>query len=311
MKYAWIREHRSMFPVSLMCGTLGVSTSGYYSRLQRKPGPRAQRGQRIRQTVRRIYDEHHGIYGSYKIADVMRRRDDLDSACRNTVAAAMRELGLKSRVCKAFKPVTTTTDPTKRPAANLLEQRFQADQRDRKWVTDITYLATRRGWVYLAVVMDLFSRKVVGWSIDASLATDLVAGALRNAIESRKPASGLLHHSDRGCQYTSDGYQKTLKTLGIVCSMSRTGNCYDNAAMERFFWSLKHEWTNHEAYENLAAARLGVFRYIEMFYNPRRIHQALGYQTPEQFEAQHPPTPEIQPTPEAPNATASHRSDVA
>jgi putative transposase len=286
-----------MFPIRLMCEVLRVSTSGYYSRLQRKPSRRAERKDRIQQTVQQVYDEHHGIYGSYKIADVMRQRKDLESACRNTVAAAMREMGLKSRVRKAFKPTTTTADPSKRPAANLLEQDFTADGPNQKWVTDITYLATACGWVYLAVVMDLFSRKVVGWSIGASLASDLVSDALRRAIESRRPSPGLLHHSDRGCQYTSDAYQRTLRTLGIVCSMSRTGNCYDNAAMERFFWSLKHEWTEHEDYHDLSAARSGVFQYIETFYNSKRIHQTLGYKTPDQYEAE--------------NATASILNDVA
>jgi len=287
VKYAWIQAHRMMFPVAVMCDVLHVSKSGYYGRLQRQPSARAQRTDRIKQTVQEVYDEHHGIYGSYKIADVMRQRDDLDSACRNTVATAMGELGLKSRVHKAFKPTTTTADPSKQPAANRLEQDFTADAPNRKWVTDITYLATVEGWVYLAVVMDLFSRKVVGWSISASLATDLVSEALRHAIEARRPSPGLLHHSDRGCQYTSDAYQRTLQTLGIVCSMSRTGNCYDNAVMERFFWSLKHEWTNHDVYTNLPAARSGVFQYIDMFYNTKRIHQTLDYKTPDQYEAEH------------------------
>ena len=140
------------------------------------------------------------------------------------------------------------------------------------------------------MVIDLFSRKVVGWSMARSLATELVAEALRQAIESRRPTGQeLLHHSDRGCQYTSSAYQQTLKTLGIECSMSRTGECYDNAVAERFFWSLKHEWTKHELFENLEAARLSVFKYIETFYNPVRLHQTLGYNSPDQYEAEHAP----------------------
>jgi len=300
VKYAWIRKHRTVYPVRVMCRVIGVSKSGYCSRLQRKPGRRAGRTYRIRQTVQQVYEEHHGIYGSYKIADLMRQRDELESACRNTVATVMRELGLKSRVCKAFKPTTTKSDPSKRPAENLLGQDFVAEAPNRKWVADITYLPTRNQagkWVYLAVVMDLFSRKVVGWSIGRSLAGDLVRDALRRAIESRRPSAGLLHHSDRGCQYTSDAYQRTLRTMGIACSMSRTGNCYDNAVMERFFWSLKHEWTRHEVYQDLSEARSGVFKYIETFYNSKRIHQSLGYKTPDQYEAE--------------NATASHLNDVA
>jgi putative transposase len=290
VKYAWIHEHRDLFPTAVMCDVLHVSTSGYYDSLQRQPGPRTERQQRIQQAVRQVHAESHGIYGSYKIANVLEKRDDLESACRNTVAATMRELGLESRVVKAFKPTTTRADSAKQPAENKLAQDFTAGAPNRKWVTDITYLPTASGWVYLAVVMDLFSRKVVGWSLSTSLATELVCEALRQAIEARRPnGQQLLHHSDRGCQYTSDAYQQTLRLLGIECSMSRTGCCYDNAAMERFFWSLKHEWTNHHSYADLEAARLSVFKYIETFYNTVRIHQTLGYLSPNQYEAEHAP----------------------
>jgi putative transposase len=225
-----------------------------------------------------------------KITRALGQQDDRERACRNTVAAAMRELGLKSRIRTAFVPTTTQVDPAKSPAPNTLNRDFTAPAPNRKWVTDITYLATAQGWVYLAVVLDLFSRKVVGWAIGNSLATELVSAALRAAIESRRPAGKeLLHHSDRGSQYTSDAYQQILKTLGIECSMSRSGSCYDNAVMERFFWSLKHEWTNHQSFENLAAARLGVFKYIETFYNTERLHQTLGYKSPDKFEAEYAP----------------------
>jgi putative transposase len=290
MKYAWITEHRDSFPVALMCNVLNVSASGYYDSIDRPASAKAERHERIKQTVGQVHANSHDIYGSQKVAQVMRKRDDLESACRNTVAAAMRELGLKSRVSKSFTPTTTQADPSKSPAENKLDRNFTADAPNRKWVTDITFLRTKTGWAYLAVVIDLFGRKVIGWSIGSSLATELVSAALRSAIESRRPdGKRLLHHSDRGCQYTSDAYQKTLRTLGIECSMSRTGNCYDNAAMERFFWSLKHEWTNHETFANLEEARLSVFKYIETFYNPVRIHQALGYLSPNQFEAEHAP----------------------
>jgi putative transposase len=176
----------------------------------------------------------------------------------------------------------------KRPAPNTLEQKFTADAPNRKWVTDITYLATATGWVYLAVVLDLFSRKVVGWAMRNSLETELVSETLRAAVEAKRPTGQeLLHHSDRGCQYTSETYQRTLRTLGITCSMSRTGNCYDNAVMERFFWSLKHEWTNHQRYADLNDARLSVFKYIDTFYNTERRHQTLDYKTPTQYEAEY------------------------
>ncbi len=290
MKYAWIREYRDSLPIDAMCRALQVSRSGYYASCDRPQSPRAERSARIRVAVRQAHGDSYGIYGSEKIAFELKQRDDLETACRNTVARAMREMGLKSRVSRGFTPTTTQADPTKRPAANTLDREFTAEAPNRKWVTDITYLPTASGWVYLAVVLDLFSRKVVGWSIGRSLATDLVSDALRSAIESRRPdGKQLLHHSDRGCQYTSDAYQRTLKTLGITCSMSRRGDCYDNAVMERFFWSLKHEWTNHETFADLSAARLSVFKYIETFYNTERIHQTLGYKTPEQYEADHAP----------------------
>jgi len=290
VKYAWIREHRDSFPIAVLCDVLEVSTSGYYAWLDRPPSPRAQRHDQIQVAVQQLHAESHGIYGSHKIARELEGRPELESACRNTVAKAMRELGLKSRISRAFTPTTTQADPTKQPAPNQLAQDFTAAAPNRKWVTDITYLPTAEGWVYLAVVLDLFSRKVVGWALSNSLATELISAALRHAVESRRPAGQqLLHHSDRGCQYTSDAYQQTLRTLGIQCSMSRTGCCYDNAVMERFFWSLKHEWTNHEGFRTLEEARLSVFRYIETFYNPQRLHQTLGYLSPNQFEAVHAP----------------------
>jgi putative transposase len=290
VKYAWIREHRDSFPVAVLCDVLKVSTSGYYAGLDREPSPRARRTARIRQAVRAVHAESYGVYGSLKITEALDERDDLESACRNTVAKAMRELGLKSRVSRAFTPTTTRVDPTRTPAPNTLAQDFTAEAPNRKWVTDITYLPTEQGWVYLAVVLDLFSRKAVGWALGPSLETELVSTALRRAIEARRPEGGqLLHHSDRGCQYTSDAYQRTLRSLGIKCSMSRRGCCYDNAVMERFFWSLKHEWTKHEQFADLEAARLSVFKYVETFYNPVRLHQTLGYQSPDQYEADHAP----------------------
>jgi putative transposase len=290
VKYAWIRQHRDSLPVALMCQVLDVSTSGYYASIDREPSPRSTRHERIKAAVAQVHAQSHGIYGSAKIAQALQEQDELESACRNTVAAAMREMGLESRVTKAFRPTTTQADLTRQAAPNGLDRDFTATAPNRKWVADITYLPTAAGWVYLAVVLDLFSRKVVGWAMSPSLATELVSAALREAIESRRPdGQQLLHHSDRGSQYTSDAYQQTLKTLGIECSMSRSGSCYDNAVMERFFWSLKHEWTKHEHLENHAAARLSVFKYIETFYNSQRLHQTLGYKTPNQFEAEYAP----------------------
>ncbi|MCA9154822.1 MAG: IS3 family transposase [Planctomycetales bacterium] len=291
MKYAWIRDHRDSYPIAAMCRVLQVSKAGYYAWRDRPPSPRAERTARIQQAVRRVHTDSHGIFGSVKITKMLAQSPDRERACRNTVAKAMRELGLKGVVPQPFKPITTAVDPSHKAAPNTLAQNFSADAPNRKWVTDITYLKTAAGWVYLAVVLDLFSRKVVGWHLGASLATELVATALRNAIESRRPTGKeLLHHSDRGCQYTSEAYQRMLQSLGIECSMSRTGCCYDNAVMERFFWSLKHEWTNHHEFADEAAARLSVFKYIETFYNSERLHQSLNYLTPNQFEAINAPT---------------------
>jgi len=257
VKYAWITRHRDAFPVRVLCDVLQVSPSGSYDSIGRPPSDRAKRHARIQEAVAQVHAESHGIYGSVKVAEVLQTREELESACRNTVAVAMREIGLKSRVCKRFAPPTTQAAPTKEPAGNKLDRDFTADASNRKWVTDITYLATAAGWVYLAAVVDRFSRKVVGWAISTSLATELVSEALRAAIERRRPdGRQLLHHSDRGCQYTSDAYQRTLKRLGITCSMSRRGCCYDNAVMERFFWSLKHEWTHHERFANLGGSSL-------------------------------------------------------
>jgi putative transposase len=290
VKYAWITKYCDSYPISAMCDVLGVSTSGYYASVDRGPSPRARRRARIDVAVQQVHAASHGVYGSHKIAKELAQSDELETACRNTVARAMRELGLKSRVSQAFTPTTTEADPTKSPAPNTLDRDFTATKPNEKWVTDITYLPTLAGWVYVAVVLDLFSRKVVGWAIRDSLATPLVAEALRRAIEARRPVgSGLLHHSDRGCQYTSDAYQQTLRSLRIECSMSRTGDCYDNAVAERFFWSLKHEWTKHETFPDLEAARLSVFKYIETFYNPVRLHQSLGYKSPDQFETEYAP----------------------
>jgi putative transposase len=264
---------------------MGVSRSSFHDSLNRPPRERSRRADRIRESVVRVPQETDAIYGATKIAEELKHRDDLETACRNTVAQAMKELGIRSKLSrKAVRP-TTQVGPSKRPAANILDREFTATAPNQKWVTDITYLATTAGYVHLAVVIDLFSRKVVDWSVSQSLATDLVQAALRDAVEKRRPdGSQLLHHSDRGCQYTSQAYQQTLRTFGITCSMSRTGNCYDNAVAERFFWRLKYEWTNHRVYADLEAARQSVFNYIEFFYNQRRRHQTLAWVSPSEFE---------------------------
>ena len=287
MKYAWIKQHRDTYSVVRLCRAMQVSKSGFYRWLHSKPSCRSKRTAAIRESVLEVYQQSNCIYGSYKIAEKLKTDERLESACRNTVAKAMKDLGIKSRVSAKFKPTkkTTVSDPSKKPAPNILAQDFKADAPNQKWVADITYLPTLAGWVYLAVVIDLFSRRVVGWEMSSRLTTPLVTGALKNAIAARSlDTQGLVHHSDRGCQYTSDAFQKIMRTTNITCSMSRTGCCYDNAVVERFFWSLKHEWTKFEQFENLDQARTSVFKYIETFYNSDRIHQTLDYQTPDEVE---------------------------
>ena len=237
---------------------------------------RPQRSARIRTSVKQVYDESHGIYGSYKIADRLKNDASLEAACRNTVATAMREMGLKSKVSKKFPPTTTASDPAKAAAPNVLNQSFRADAPDSKWVTNITSLPTNVGWVYLAVVLDLFSRKVVGWAVSESLATPLVSSALRNAVELRKPdTNGLLHYSDRGSQYTSDDYQQTLN---MTCSLSRPRRALSGLLLRQ---------CRHGTFLLVAQARRCVFQYIDTFYNSKRIHQTLEYRTPDEFEEQH------------------------
>ena len=285
MKYAWITKHRDQYPVTTMCRALGVSKSGYYKSQKAKTSSRSARTQRIIESVKLVFHKFDSIYGSYKVAEVMAEDEMLESACRNTVAKVMQKLGLKSRVSRKFKPRTTVIDGQKRPAENLLDQDFSATKPNERWVADITYISTRNGTAYLAAVLDLFSRKVVGWAVSENMKTTLVCRALQNALQTRRPSKGsLIHHSDRGCQYTSDDFQRLLTEHSITCSMSSTGCCYDNAAMERFFWSLKNEWTKHENYRNIDDVRQSVFRYIETFYNNHRLHQTLGYQSPSQFE---------------------------
>jgi putative transposase len=273
------------YAIKWMCSVLQVSASGFYAWRERPVSARTQRQRRIEQSVADAYEQSNQIYGSWKIAEAFKQQETPENACRNTIATTMKRLGLKSCVCKKHKPQTTEQDPRKKPADNLLNQDFHADQPDQKWVTDITYLWTQdQGWVYLAAVMDLYSRKIVGWSMSENPNTDLVLKALHESVKLRGKSEGLIHHSDRGCQYTCDKMRQMLKQLNITPSMSRTGNCYDNAAMERFFWSLKHEWTHRQTYQNLDEARASVFKYIHTFYNTTRLHQTLGYLSPNQFE---------------------------
>jgi transposase InsO family protein len=281
VKYAWIHAHRDSYPVKIMCKVLEVSTSGYYDSLKPTQSPRQQRREQIAAAAEAAYRDSHCIYGYRKVHDDL--QEQKVECCRETVRRVLREKGLLSRTKRKF--VVTTDSRHEQPvAANVLDRDFQADAPNQKWAGDITYIATWQGWLYLAVVMDLFSRKIVGWATSSSLQATLVLDALAMALRRRTPGAGLLHHSDRGCQYAAADYQKLLADHGIVCSMSRKGNCWDNAPTESFFGKLKVEWVHGVEYANHEEAKRHLFEYIEVFYNRKRKHAALGYESPAAFE---------------------------
>jgi transposase InsO family protein len=283
MTFAWIERHREAFPVRAMCETLGVSPSGFYAARTRQPGPRQQQREEQRRQVVKSFDGSRGTYGSPRVFLELEARGV--RICENTVARIMRGNQLRSKRRRKFVPRTTDAKHAFPIAENLLDRAFKADAPNRKWVTDITYIETGEGWLYVAAVLDLYSRKIVGWSMADHMRVDLVDGALSMALARRKPGPGLLHHSDRGVQYACSGYQQKLKDQGILCSMSRTGNCYDNAAMESFWSTLKTELVYHEKFATREAAKKAIFEYVEVFYNRQRKHSSIGFISPEAFEA--------------------------
>jgi putative transposase len=281
VRYAWIKEHTGRFPVTRMCRVLKISSSGYYDWCVRKPGPKHRHRDAIAQAATRSYFDSSRVYGYRKV-----HRDIVEQnirCCPETLRRIMRSLGLFSRVKRKFV-ATTDSNHTLPVAQNILDRDFAADAPNRKWASDITYIATDEGWLYLAAVMDLYSRKIVGWSMSEHIDTGLVENALKMAVTQRRPQPGLLCHSDRGSQYASDSMQKLLGSHQIVCSMSRRGNCWDNACMESFFGSLKSEWVYGKRYATRDQARKDVFKYIEMFYNRQRRHATLGYVSPTAYE---------------------------
>lgn len=283
-RYRFIDEHRGSYPIQVLCRTLEVSRSGFHEWQGRPPAPRAERRAELGEHVRRVHEDNGRIYGSRKITEELVRRDV--EVCRNTVAKLMREMELRSIAQKRRAFVATTDSGHADPIApNRLGRDFSAGSTNEKWGADITFIPTDAGWVYLAAVMDLYSRRIVGWSVSQSLESGLVLDALDQAIRTRRPGTGsLTHHSDRGCQYASGAYRELLAEHGIRCSMSRRGDCWDNAPMERFMNAVKNEWTEHRRYAGIDEVRSSVFEYIEIFYNRRRLHQALGYLSPVEFE---------------------------
>jgi putative transposase len=264
-----------------MCRVLGVSKGGFYNWLKRPPSAREQEDGRIAERIVEIYQQHKGRYGSPRIHQQL--QDEGIHVGRKRVIRLMKQAQLAAHHT-THRIVTTHADPAATPAENVLDRAFEAQRPNEKWVADVTYVATEAGWMYLAAVMDLYSRRIVGWAMGAHQDESLVERALAMAVTHRKPAEGLLHHSDRGCQYTSQAYQAFLKDHGIRVSMSRKGNCWDNAVMERFFGTLKRECTSRARLATHEEARTALFEYIEVYYNRVRKHSTLGYLSQVQFE---------------------------
>ena len=282
MRYAFISQHRDTWPVAWLCSALEVSKAGFYAWLDRPKSPQEQRRDTLLGEIRAIHQTVKGRYGSPRLhAELLARGH---TCALNTVARLMQEAGIVARTHKKFRPHTTGSNHGLQVADNLLERQFQPQGPDQVWVGDITYIPTGEGWLYLAVVEDLYSRRIVGWSMDSSMTSRLVVDALEMAVQQRLPGEDLLAHSDRGSQYASEHYQRVLAGHGITCSMSQRANCWDNAPAESFFATLKKELVHLEDFATRAKARTAIFEYIEMFYNRQRLHSTLGYKSPEEFE---------------------------
>ncbi|OIQ10951.1 IS2 transposase TnpB [Moorella thermoacetica] len=281
MKYRFIREHTGTFRVETMCRVLKVSRTGYYRWLKRPVSQRRIQDEIIKEQIVNIYNKSRKTYGSPRIHKQLGREGIHCSKKR--VERLMREAGLQAIQKRKFK-VTTDSRHNLPVAENILNREFTANSPNKRWVTDITYINTDEGWLYLAAVMDLHSKRIVGYSMQKYLTRELVIEALQKAVTNRRPGRGLVIHSDRGSQYASSDYQQLLRQYGFICSMSRKGDCWDNSPMESFFKTLKTEFVYHRRFKTRAEARVEIFEYIEVFYNRLRLHSALGYETPEEFE---------------------------
>lgn len=281
MRYEFIQAHQDEFPVRRMCNVLGVSPSGYYAWQTRPVSPRVRTNQKLMPEIRAIHIRSQKTYGSPRVHAELKA--DGFRVGKNRVARLMRADNLQGRR-KKKQPRTTNSQHSYPVAPNRLNREFQATQPNEKWLADITYIPTAEGWLYLAVVLDLFSRKVVGWAFAATLESSLVEQAFRMALQDRTVLQGLLHHSDRGSQYAGEAYQQLLIDQQMQISMSRTGNCYDNAPMESFFSTLKCEHVHFQKYQTRQQAQTNIFAYIVGFYNRQRRHSSLEYLSPEEFE---------------------------
>jgi len=281
VRFVFIEAEKATYPVSLMCSVLDVSRSGYYAWRGRSPSARARRDRELTAEIRSIHERSKQRYGSPRIREELVANET--EVGRKRVARLMHEEGLSARAKRRF--VKTTDSKHDLPIApNLLKRNFFSSAPNKVWVGDITYLDTHQGWLYLAVLIDLFSRRVVGWAMSERIDTALVMSALNMAVAQRRPARGLIVHSDRGSQYASHEHRKALRGIGARCSMSRKGDCWDNAVAESFFASLRKELTNRVTFLTRDAARSQVFEYIEAFYNRARRHSTINYQSPVNFE---------------------------
>ena len=281
MKFGFIRAEKANFPIRALCRVLQVTRQGYYAFLKRPQSARVAQDMALRERVREVHKRSRGRYGSPRVHEALRREGQ--RVGKRRVERAMRSLGLCARAPRRYR-VTTAAHPRHEKAPNTLNREFSAAKPNQRWVTDISYVWTDEGWCYLAVILDLFSRSVVGWALDATLSTALPLAALDMALRRRGPVPGLLHHSDRGCQYTSAEYRAELARQGIEVSMSRKGNCWDNAVAESFFSTIKAELIRERRWTGRLELRSAVFEYIEVFYNRQRLHSSLSYRTPLEIE---------------------------
>lgn len=283
-RFGFIQEHRRTWPVTAMCRVLGVSPSGFYAWRTRPPNQWTQRRGLLRQQIMGIFEESRGTYGSPRVhAELVARGIP---CCQKTVAKIMQRDGLQAAIRRKFQ-LTTDSNHTLPVAENLLDRKFEPSQPNQAWVNDIMAIPTTDGWLYLVAVLDLFSRRAVGWSLGNKRTSELVTTALMMALTARRPEPGLLHHSDRGSQYACHDFQNLLKSHGIVCSMSRKGNCWDNAVMESFFGTLSQELLQHHRFTTHDDAEQTIVEYISNFYNQRRRHSTLDYLTPAEYEVRH------------------------
>jgi transposase InsO family protein len=284
VRFAFILAEKASFPIKALCRVFEVSRQGFYAYATRPPSDRVRSDAKLCEAVREVFADSAERYGSPRVREALRRRGF--QVGKRRVERAMRGMGLTPPRPRRHRK-TTVSDVTHPVAPNELARDFEATRPDERWVTDITYVWTDEGWAYLAVIIDLFSRAVVGWASDATLATSLPLAALHQAVQRRRPTAGLLHHSDRGCQYTSAQYRNALANLGVTVSMSRKGNCWDNAVAESFFATLKNELVSRNEWRSRADLHKAVFEYIEVFYNRKRLHSALNYKTPAEAEQEY------------------------